>query len=47
MDLDEYVRQLVEQAPPLTAEQRALLAALLRPIRATTGTRERAPLNAA
>ena len=36
MEIDEYVRALVDRAPPLTAEQRALLAALLRPIRADT-----------
>lgn len=32
-ELEEHIRRLVDQAPPLTSEQRARLAALLRPTR--------------
>lgn len=33
MTVDEYVAHALAQAPPLTADQRARLAELLRPIR--------------
>ncbi|SIH75143.1 Uncharacterised protein [Mycobacteroides abscessus subsp. abscessus] len=35
MTVDEYVEALVDQAPPLRAEQRDKLAELLRPARDT------------
>ncbi|MFL0158124.1 hypothetical protein [Mycobacteroides chelonae] len=33
MTVEEYVKALVDQAPPLSAEQRDKLAELLRPVR--------------
>ena len=33
----EYIRRLVDEAPPLTADQRAKLAELLAPVRRTAG----------
>jgi hypothetical protein len=32
---EEYIRKIVDAAPPLTAEQRARLAAILRPVDGT------------
>jgi hypothetical protein len=32
-EIDAYVKEVVDQAPPLTAAQRTTLAELLRPIR--------------
>jgi hypothetical protein len=36
-DTDVYVKHLVDQAPPLTAEQRAQLGELLKPVRIPNG----------
>lgn len=33
----EYIKKLVDEAPPLTADQRARLAELLAPVRRTAG----------
>jgi len=33
----EYIRKLVDEAPPLSADQRAKLAELLAPVRRTAG----------
>ncbi|SKF18439.1 Uncharacterised protein [Mycobacteroides abscessus subsp. massiliense] len=35
MTTEEYIKALVDQAPPLTTEQRDKLAELLRPVRDT------------
>lgn len=35
--LEEYVKQVVAVAPPLTDQQRSRLAELLRPVRRTAG----------
>lgn len=37
--IDAYVQQVVDQAPPLTAEQRVKLRDLLRPVQATPAPR--------
>jgi hypothetical protein len=34
-EIDRYVEQVLAEAPPLTADQRAALAELLRPVRVT------------
>lgn len=46
-EMQAYVRRLVDEAPPLTSEQRARLAVLLRPTNAAPGATPTAARTAA
>lgn len=43
MTTEEYVKQVVEQAPPLTSAQRSRLAELLRPVQRGGAPQTRRP----
>jgi hypothetical protein len=43
IDIDDYVRRLVDQAPPLTAATRARLSAIITPVRSREETKPQPP----